>query len=223
MARPIIEGDEYELLPILGDGHRLATVVDVGGHIGGFTIRVKSLWPQATVIAAEPDPEAAEMFRRNTGHLERIHFYHAAFVGDSRGREVRFCEAGSRPGSDGNSASSFVVETVDDLNPDHSRGMATCVVPAMPLSGVLRERGVSDVDLIKLDCEGSEAEILEDLRAAGFLSRVRWIRGEWHHFASIPRIERALAETHVCNVARNPYPWGYFIAHRRWGTDPGGG
>lgn len=219
MIRPILERDEYELLPIKNDGHVVTTVVDVGGHIGSFTLRAKSLWPDSTVIAAEPDPETAALFRENTAHLPGVLFHELALVGSGRGPEVHFCEIG-RDGSRENTAKSFVVEAVRGLNPDTPCPTPTCVVAAAPLSRLLRAYGVQEIDVLKLDCEGSEAEVLEDLSSAGFLERSKWIRGEWHHVTSIPRITQVLAPTHVASIVQDTCPWGYFIAHRRWGTDP---
>jgi uncharacterized protein YidB (DUF937 family) len=84
----------------------------------------------------------------------------------------------------------------------------------MSILDLLESFREEDVDLLKLDCEGAEGEILEALRDAGCLERVRWIRGEWHFPANAERVAAALAATHVAHVDVGEWPQGFFIAHR---------
>lgn len=212
MVRPILEGDEYELLPILQAGHRISSVVDVGAHVGGFTLRVKSLWPEATVVALEADPETAEVYRRNVANLSGIQFHALAAVRPGV-EQLRFCQMGRGDGN-GHTGASFATEVVRRLDPSFSAGAPICVVPAAPLSRILEAAGIPQIDILKLDCEGAEPEILHDLKNAGWLRKTRWIRGEWHHVASISLIQEALQETHTYHIGVNPHPWGAFIAHR---------
>lgn len=44
----------------------------------------------------------------------------------------------------------------------------------------LADFGVTEVELLKLDCEGAEYVILHELAGQGRLANVGWIRGEWH-------------------------------------------
>ena len=213
MARPILEGDEYELLPIRGDGHDVRLVVDVGGHVGSFTLRAKSLWPHAAVIAVEPDPETAQVFRRNTAHLTGVHFYEAAAV--APGREVvRFCLTGRGYEGDGNTASSFVIDDPAGAKAAAHRLAPACVVRGRSLGSILDAHAIRQIDILKLDCEGSELEILQDLQHHGYLAKTRWVRGEWHHREHIPEIEALLRVSHTPHFDPTPHPQGVFIAHR---------
>jgi FkbM family methyltransferase len=54
--------------------------VDIGAHIGGFSKRVKSNWPNARVIAIEPGPDNADLYRRNLDGSGGVHLYAAALV-----------------------------------------------------------------------------------------------------------------------------------------------
>src|ERR1035441_6582175 len=72
-----------------------------------------------------------------------------------------------------------------------------------------------DVDLLKLDVEGSEMAILEDLMAAGKLERVRQIIGEYHHHVKpdedrlgefLSLLERAGFGYHLCAALPLPFP-----------------
>jgi hypothetical protein len=72
-----------------------------------------------------------------------------------------------------------------------------------------------DVDLLKLDVEGSEMAILEDLMAADKLERVRQIIGEYHHHVKpdedrlgefLSLLERAGFGYHLCAALPLPFP-----------------
>ena len=79
----------------------------------------------------------------------------------------------------------------------------------------LQAIGSAKIDVLKLDCEGMESALLEDMSAAGYLANVDFICGEWHGFESIPRIEAALSQTHSVEAVRCAWPNGAFFAWRR--------
>lgn len=214
VARPILDGDEYELEPLRSAGHRLRWVVDVGAHVGSFTLKIKRWWPEARVLAAEPDPDSAALFRENVEGLDGVAFEEAAVLGQPGVAEARLRQAG-RANHDGNAAASSVLEVAHPLPPD--RRPATTVVRAVSVLDLLERHGLPRIDLLKLDCEGAEAEILEALRDAGWMERVGWIRGEWHGCDALPRLEAALGSTHTAAFQRGEVPWGGFIAHNHMG------
>ncbi len=217
VARPILAGDEYELEPLRSAGHRLNQVVDVGAHVGAFTLKVKRWWPEARILAAEPDPDSAALLRQNVAGLEGVVLEEVAVLG-RRLPEVRLRQAG-RANRDGNAAASSVLE-VETHNLEPHRRPPTAIVRATSILDLLDRHGDPVVDLLKLDCEGAEGEILDALHTAGRMGRVRWVRGEWHGEANAARIEAALAATHTCAVVRGGGPRGFFLAHNRVGVRP---
>jgi FkbM family methyltransferase len=218
VTRPILEGDEYELEPLRAAGHELRTVLDVGAHLGAFTRKVKRFWPEARVIAAEPDPESAALLRRNTAGLAGISIYAGAVVGRPGVSRAHLRQGGAN--DDRNAAASRIAEIVGPLAGDLLATAPTAVVEARDVLELLDLHGSPEIDLLKLDCEGAEGEILERLAAAGRMHSIGWLRGEWHFLANLPRIEAALAPTHVFNIHRGDAPWGAFIAHRKAGIGP---
>lgn len=221
---PILQGDEYELHPIHRDGHDVRTVVDVGGHVGAFALKVKRFWPQAKVIGIEPDPLGALIYRTNVEGLDDVHVIEGAAVGAGRDQNVMFHRDGRETN---NAASSYVREVARDLTPDSlapERQGDIAVVPGIRIPALLAEHGIEQIDILKLDCEGAEAELLEDLKASGWLKRTRWLRGEWHFEESIPRIRAAVEPTHVLAMWIPPAEskvWnGSFLAHRRGDAPP---
>lgn len=218
VARPILEGDEYELEPLRAAGHPLRQVVDIGAHVGSFTLKIKRWWPEARVLAAEPDPDSAALFRQNTAGLSGVILEEAAVLGRRGLSEVRLRQAG-RVNRDGNAAASSVFE-VGTHNLEPRRRPATAVVRATSILDLL-DRHVDPeepvIDLLKLDCEGAEGEILEALQESGRMRQIRWVRGEWHSPANADRVEAALAPTHTSAVVRGDGPQGFFLAHNHHG------
>jgi FkbM family methyltransferase len=210
VAQPILAGDEYELAPLREAGHALRWVLDVGAHLGAFTLAIKRWWPEAQVVAAEPDPDSAALFRRNTEGMAGVAFEEAAVLGREGVAEVLLRQAG-RVNYDGNAAASSVAGVPHPL--PMAKRRPTAVVRAVSILDLLARHGDPVIDLLKLDCEGAEGEILEALHQAGRLARVRWIRGEWHALENLPRIEAALRDTHTFAIERGEKPWGSFLAH----------
>ena len=211
VARSILEGDEYQLEPLKAAGHEVRTVLDIGAHIGAFTLKVKRLWPGARVIAAEADPDNAALFRQNTAALAGISFYAGAVLGRAGVRDAHLRQAG-RFNDDANAAASSIAEVLAELGEEFAP--PTAVVDAIDVIDLLARHGEPEIDLLKLDCEGAEGEILMRLAAAQRMHRMGWIRGEWHYESNLGRIERALAGTHVYHIERGGTAWGAFVAHR---------
>lgn len=49
-----------------------ARVFDVGANVGSFTSYSRFLWPEAEIIAVEPDPKNWELLLMHTGHLPNV-------------------------------------------------------------------------------------------------------------------------------------------------------
>ncbi len=133
-------------------------IVDCGANIGMSAIYFKYLYPQARIIAFEPDPEIMRVLERNvnTFQLENIELYERA-VWDSE-TELLFQRDGSIAG-----------RLVDE-------GAAGSVIPVRTVR--LRDFLDQDVDLLKIDIEGAEYQVLQDCQ--DHLSRVAHVFVEYH-------------------------------------------
>ena len=211
--RPIVEaillGDEYGLLPWQATGGPVETIVDVGAHVGAFTCRAKQLWPAARVIAVEPAPDAWPHFRLNTSYQCDIALCTQAVVRRGGPKWVHLADM-----PDGNPAARFVPELFDGQRAQADGGQALCI-PATDMVSLLEAFAVERVDILKLDCEGAELAILEDLSATNRLKDVGYICGEWHRKMLIPGIRHALAATHEVEMHVGYFENGLFLARPR--------
>lgn len=129
------------------------TVIDAGAHIGAFT-RL-ALAYQCQVIAIEPDDENFDMLLKNTeGYAVKL--VHGLLW---NGKEVRFLKDKKR----------------GELNKVDSKGK---LMPSVKLDSLVEHFKLKQIDLLKMDIEGSEYEVLYNFK---HLDIVKQITMEWHY------------------------------------------
>lgn len=202
--------DEYRIAELRP--HNVRTIVDIGAHVGSFTVLCHQYWPAAKVVAVEPHPESFALLEKNTTHIapDRLQLINAA-VAKQPGKTLLSSEVShSRVGE-------YVVDLWTEFEPRPGDfGVEVPAITTEQLWQKLADFGVNKVDLLKLDCEGAEYVILPELARQGKLKTIGWIRGEWHCRSQNHRIADALAETHDCHFDPNePHKVGLFVAHRK--------
>jgi FkbM family methyltransferase len=201
--------DEYQINDLRA--HNVRTVVDIGAHVGSFTLLCHHHWPDARIVAVEPHPESFELLVKNTKHIssEKLTLINAAVTHNS-GRCLL-----SSPVSHSR-VSDYVPDLWHTLEPRAGEfGMQVDAISTEDLWTLLQEEGMQEVDLLKLDCEGAEYAILPELARLGAMKSIGWIRGEWHYRKQNPLLASALVRTHAYNIDLNlPHEVGLFIAHR---------
>jgi len=140
------------------------TVLDVGAGFGAFAVHVAAVYPRSTVHAFEPSPASFALLRRNLG-LNGI-------------GNVRAFDRAVGPVS----GSGWL--HVSETEPLTSR-LATeplegaVAVEQWTLADVFDRLGIARCDFLKMDCEGSEYDILRSAPEA-VLSKVARICVEYH-------------------------------------------
>jgi FkbM family methyltransferase len=141
-------------------------VIDVGAHVGLVSCYLAKRHPFLTIYAFEPFRENYEnliLNLKNNG-IKNVLPSNRAITSDGRSFKMKV-HSGNTGGATGQTRS------VDD--PDH-----TCFeVPSTTLDRVFEENRIERCKLLKIDCEGSEHEILN---TCSVLSKVEYLRGEFH-------------------------------------------
>ena len=177
--------DCYKLGEIADCVKQARVVVDVGAHIGAFAKLVHEKNPGARIICVEACPENIEALRANVGAFAEVVHAACTYVpGD-----VALCNS-VRPNCR-NTGQSSVVPAADV----HFAAADTHWPDRRPLEKITLEQlaarfGFKQIDLLKLDCEGSEYSILGncDLSAIGFIvgeyhGQLDWDEFRAEHFA----------------------------------------
>jgi FkbM family methyltransferase len=138
--------DEYALP---GD-RRPTAILDLGSHIGSSVVAFKLAYPDANVVAVEPDPHSFSLLTRNVASFSGVTCLNVA-VGEENGRGPLYKAEGT--------------SWATSLLPFRG-GAAGPVVEICTLDEILARAGIAGVELVKFDIEGSEWSIF------GALSRL---------------------------------------------------
>jgi FkbM family methyltransferase len=136
------------------------TIVDLGANVGFSARFLSERYPEARIIAFEPDPEIFSLTQRNLGEYPQVSPRNVGVAGSEGLLELHRFAGGSW------GTSSFVTR---------QEVIETFTATAVTLDSIIDELG--DIDLLKIDIEGAEYEVLE---ACTKLERVHCIIGEVH-------------------------------------------
>jgi FkbM family methyltransferase len=144
------------------------TVVDVGANIGAFSILAASIvGPSGRVVAFEPMPDTFERLKENVAlnDLDNVECRHAAIDAEEGVITLR-------------TSKKSAYASAHDVNGNAS-GEAETTAPCLTLERVFEDHRLDRIDLLKVDCEGSEYGIFESLRPE-LAARIKQIAMEVH-------------------------------------------
>ena len=152
-------------------------IVDGGSNIGISVLFFKWLYPASTIIAFEADDETFRLLLRNieANNLKGVRSYNVA-IGGAEGT-IDFYYQTDRPGAH--------VNTTLKAKGGKASKKANAVLLSKYLQG--------EVDLLKLDIEGGEMAVLQDLAREDKLKQVRETIIEYHHHLDPQRDELSKA------------------------------
>lgn len=136
-------------------------IVDAGAHIGLFSIVMKNRFPAAKIICVEPDKDNCKQLTKNLSHYSNIEIVNAGLWNSDTKLKV--------VDEYGQGQSALVVEE------DTAKGE----VPAISMDSLLKNHGISRVDVLKIDIEVSE-EVVFQKNYEQWLPKVRMIIIELH-------------------------------------------
>jgi FkbM family methyltransferase len=141
-------------------------IIDCGGNIGMSVLFFKKFYPDSTITVFEPDRETFATLEKNVAlnNLENVTLHNKA-VGDLDGTLYFY--------SDPHLAGSLLMSTCEEMIPNGKRVEVESVRLSRFING--------PVDLLKLDVEGAEQQVIEDLKETGTIRFVKQIFIEYHH------------------------------------------
>lgn len=177
------------------------TVIDIGANIGVFSAYAATRAPDVTVHSYEPFPENVKWLRQNisASGLTNVRVEQKAVCAETGVRELQV------------NPEDWIMHSLFERDTGAQPGIP---VECISFDEVMNKDGIEQCDLLKLDCEGSEYEILQGC-APETLGRVRRIVGEYHEGQHINgtgkelcrflesrsfRIERFESHDHDCGV-----------------------
>ncbi|MGB3296359.1 MAG: FkbM family methyltransferase, partial [Phormidesmis sp.] len=153
----------------------LESIIDIGANIGIFSLHAASLFPKANILAYEPADQARPYLKKNCEGLNITVFPYA--VSNKSGEanlnldgDLTACYI-SQTG-DENYGSESSNSLANDIT-NHAGRSQKCVLITLD---EIAKKFEYPISLLKLDCEGSEYDILK----SSSLSKFREIVGEFH-------------------------------------------
>ena len=142
-------------------------IIDCGANIGMATLYFKMVFPGAKIIAFEPNPNSFSLLKKNMeeNNLDKVELYNLGLAGNEG--EIPFYIDTYNPGT--------LIGSVKQKR----GGPGELKVQTSRLSAYIAEH--EHVDLVKMDVEGAELEIIEELSASGMMARVKEFIVEYHH------------------------------------------
>lgn len=174
------------------------TVVDIGAHIGAFTIASARSASEGIVYALEPVEANYELLLRNIGlnRLKNVVPAKMAVAKDTGKREI-FVQG------DATSGHSF----------HYRSNRSPVVVDTTSLNDFVDRMSVKKIDFLKIDCEGAEYEILMNCseRVFSMIQRI----GMEYHFGEDKKNPQVLVDVLEENEFKvtmsSPKDWGGMI------------
>lgn len=160
-----LKDDIYEIKRIHFDKNDV--VIDIGGHVGFVSIYLAKNYPFIKIFAFEPIPDNYLHFKENIklNKATNIKLFNRAVTKDGRDIEM-FMDL-----LDTGSATAKSKETQ----------LTRCnyyVVKSLTLDDIFKKYHIKKCKLLKIDCEGSEYEILMHSKQ---LRRIEYLSGEFHY------------------------------------------
>lgn len=167
-----------------------SVVVDLGAFRGDFSQQIFDIF-KCNVIALEPISE---------------YFSNCAtrFAGNPKIRILNF--------GIGSDAGERTVFKAGDASSQFSAAAEQEVCKFLPLSDVMKMSGVDAIDLMKVNIEGGEYALLENLVQTGLVKSIKHLQVQFHSVSEftperLEAIRESLKKTHQCDWRWEPMTW----------------
>lgn len=134
-------------------------IVDIGANVGYFSFLVASKRRDAAIYAYEPMENNLRLFRSNLQRNKELVHLIKAEQRAVTGQEVQSVKLFF----DDVNSNTVISSVFEDFSKDNKR---TIEIEGISLAEIIRENKLKAVDILKLDCEGSEYPILYESPAS---------------------------------------------------------
>ena len=159
------------------DLNKDSIVFDVGGYVGDWTSDIYSKY-LCRIHIFEPIPKFAELIKKRFEKNKDIKSYNFGLGGKTQKRKMSFDEY---------SSSSFKKGEQETLIKD--------------ISEFIESQKIKQIDLMKINIEGDEYDLLENLIISGKIKNIKNIQVQFHDFVPnaknrMKKIQKDLRKTH---------------------------
>ncbi|MDA0725531.1 MAG: FkbM family methyltransferase [Verrucomicrobia bacterium] len=203
--------DPYHALPLLLDSKEVTTIIDAGASIGDISQKLAKLFPLATVHAVEPYPpfhESLESIASKNKHIQPAKLA----LSDQNGS--KFLQINKSEGTnsllksneDGKKIYGDLLSTTGEIK-----------VKSQTLDDFIHEHAIEQVDLLKIDLQGSELPALIGASKALSEGRIKCILCEIMFHPSYESQSSAAAILHDLTEKHNYHLFNLYQPHYHHG------
>jgi FkbM family methyltransferase len=139
-------------------------IIDGGANIGCTTFWFKNKFPEAQIVAVEPEESNFKILEQNVGHLPGVKLLRAGIWNENTNLQIKDPGLGK-----------WGFET------QAAEAGAKNSFPAVTIDKILADSGMPEIDILKLDVEGAEKEIFGP-GCESWLSRTKVLIIELHEY-----------------------------------------
>lgn len=192
------------------------TIVDVGANIGMFTMYLLRNFDNLSIHAVEPVPETFQVLSRNMQRFgDRVVHLHNTALGKPDDSTVEIVVYSHLTGNATKYpklkrsqrevlAQSFTEEELEYVYEHH-----TAEVPCTTISSLITANGIKQINLLKIDTEGSEIEILSGVQPSHWETIDQLVIEVHDEGNSLPKVKLLLdsvgMKTYVDKQSRDPF------------------
>jgi FkbM family methyltransferase len=161
-------------------------IVDVGCQIGCFSVMACNRFQNCSVLSFEMIKENFDLAKFNLSAYKNSQCFNSAVCGENKilGSRCPVPLAGRRPNTGGYKAvfegSDSYLSKERNLSKISSEAELGDVTSSINFEQIFEQHEISEIDFLKLDCEGSEHEIIPHLIKSGLIKKIRNISLEMH-------------------------------------------
>lgn len=145
--------DVYEIDALVKDLPSTPVVIDIGANVGFFDIQLLSKIENATIYAYEPIPANVRTLQntlqQNPRLEQSVRLFPVAVTGKPLDKLELFAET--------DETSQVVASAISGFHENNSRKIT---VPCTSLTDIIQNNDLQSIDFLKMDCEGSEYDIM---------------------------------------------------------------
>jgi FkbM family methyltransferase len=181
----VLSGHEYPLQNYLNLSDT-AIIINVGAHIGTFDIYCKCVYPKSLLYSFEPNPENFKILKKNivANHIKEIFLIKNA-LSDSTG----ICKL-----------------YFQKMNPNEGNifiGNNYVEIRKTNLDTFSKKYKIRTIDLLKLDCEGAEFDILNNIPNNLLIKNMAIEYHSFRHKQPLKRIQKILGKNYELVYHKN--------------------
>lgn len=138
-------------------------IIDAGANIGATSVYFAEKFPQATIIAIEPDKENFQLLQKNTEFYKNVYSVEGA---------LWFTDSKLSISNPLNAECAYRVSEIESI-------LSNSIVNAYSIDSVCKKFNLEKIDILKLDIEGAEKELFSNFPEK-WLSKTNCIIVELH-------------------------------------------